>query len=41
MRDNGESGCVNIAQCGNIVPGNGETCAECLDAARRRQREEQ
>lgn len=28
-----ENACHNYERCGNIVPANGEVCADCLDAA--------
>lgn len=28
---NPENACVNYERCGNIVPYNGEVCADCLD----------
>jgi len=39
MTDSDESGCVNMSRCGNIVPGGGKMCVDCLDEARTRQRE--
>lgn len=29
-----EGACVRYEACGNIVPGRGEMCAECLDEVR-------
>jgi hypothetical protein len=28
-----ENACHNYERCGNVVLGNGEVCADCLDAA--------
>lgn len=38
MSDSTESACVNMARCGNIVPGRGQMCCDCIDAARQRER---
>lgn len=29
-----EAPCVNIDQCGNIIPGRAHICTECLDRVR-------
>jgi hypothetical protein len=34
-----EGACVRYEICGNVVPANGQMCADCLDAVRARDRE--
>jgi hypothetical protein len=36
-----EGACVRYEICGNIVPANGQMCADCLDAVRAADREQQ
>jgi hypothetical protein len=36
-----DGACVRYEICGNIVPANGRMCADCLDAVRAKDREQQ
>jgi hypothetical protein len=36
-----EGACARYEMCGNIVPANGQMCADCLDAVRAKDREQQ
>jgi hypothetical protein len=36
-----EDACARYETCGNTVPGRGQMCADCLDAVRARDREQQ
>ena len=36
-----EGVCVRYEICDNVVPANGQMCADCLDAVRARDREQQ
>jgi hypothetical protein len=35
-----EGACARYEMCGNIVPANGQMCADCLDTVRARDREQ-
>lgn len=35
-----EGACVHYERCGNVVPGRGTMCADCLEEVRARDREQ-